>query len=155
MSPLRIAVLECDKPLDQARIKLGAHTGAWRRVFEAASSSDPPILTSYAVEDGVYPDLSEVDGILLSGSRYSAYSEDEWVVNLVAFVQSAFDKKVPVVGICFGHQLVARALGAKVAPGFGGWEIGPSKINLSKTGQELFGKSEIVSLYQTRARRMN
>jgi GMP synthase-like glutamine amidotransferase len=150
MAPLQIAVLECDKPLDQARIKRGAHTGVWRIAFESASDlPELPVLTSYDVEEQKYPDLSSVDGILVSGSRYSAYGEDEWIGNLIAFVKEAIDKKVPVVGICFGHQIVAKALGAEVGRGFGGWEVGPWTIGLSPKGQELFGKKEIVSDYAT------
>jgi GMP synthase-like glutamine amidotransferase len=148
MAPLRIAVLECDKPLDQARIKLGAHAGVWRKVFEQASHFlESPVLTSYdVVDDQNYPDLSSVNGILVSGSRYSAYGEEEWVGKLVNFVSEAIEKRIPVVGICFGHQIVARALGAEVARGSGGWEVGPWTIGLNKTGQELFGKQEIVGV---------
>ena len=47
-------------------------------------------------------------------------------------------------GICFGHQIVARALGGECVPNGGNWEVGLTKIDLTETGKKLFGVSELV-----------
>lgn len=49
-----------------------------------------------------------------------------------------------VVGICFGHQIIGRALGARVGRSPEGWEIAVDEINLTETGKELFGKEVLV-----------
>lgn len=52
--------------------------------------------------------------------------------------------RIRLVGICFGHQIIARALNAEVARSSGGWEVAVSNINLSEKGREIFGVESIV-----------
>lgn len=53
--------------------------------------------------------------------------------------------RVKVIGVCYGHQIVGRALGAKVARSEGGaWEVSVSQVNLTEKGKELFGKDALV-----------
>jgi GMP synthase-like glutamine amidotransferase len=55
----------------------------------------------------------------------SAYKDIPWINQLVEFVSSIIDKhpKVKIVGICFGHQIVARAMGGQVIKNPLGWEV--------------------------------
>lgn len=55
------------------------------------------------------------------------------------------DCHIPLIGICFGHQIIGRALGAQVGVSSGGWEISTGDIELSQLGSELLGTSHIVS----------
>ena len=48
------------------------------------------------------------------------------------------------MGLCFGHQIVARALGAEIVKSSLGWEVSVQTMHLSTKGKELFGKEEIV-----------
>jgi GMP synthase-like glutamine amidotransferase len=80
------------------------------------------------------------------GLEYTSFADDPWILKLVKFVQKVYtstDK--PIVGICFGHQIIARALGAKVAVSPGGWEICVDRIDLNETGQKLLGVPSLVS----------
>lgn len=67
-------------------------------------------------------------------------------MKLVEFVSKVYTTtKKPIVGICFGHQIIGRALGANVGLSPGGWEICVDRINLNDTGQRLLGVSSLVS----------
>ena len=79
----------------------------------------------YPVLDNVFPsDHRAADGWLVSGSRYSVYGEHDWIKPLEAFLKSAYKSGVPIIGVCFGHQILAQALGGKVEKFSGGWSVG-------------------------------
>lgn len=58
---------------------------------------------------------------IITGSRASAYDDVPWVHALSDFIRKAYDRRAKLVGICFGHQLIAHALGGKVARADVGW----------------------------------
>jgi GMP synthase-like glutamine amidotransferase len=78
-------------------------------------------------------------------AEHTSFADDAWIVALVEYVKKVLTTtKIPVVGICFGHQIIGRALGAKVGVSPGGWEISVDKIDLSEEGQKLLGVPSLV-----------
>ncbi|KXN86836.1 Putative glutamine amidotransferase-like protein C13C5.04 [Leucoagaricus sp. SymC.cos] len=91
-----------------------------------------------------YPKRKEIDGfdaVLVSGSPEDAYSDAEWVTRLLLFLQEVGNNhpKIRIYGICFGHQIVCRSLGAVVEPNGGRWETGLTKVNTTYMGKLLWG----------------
>jgi GMP synthase-like glutamine amidotransferase len=66
------------------------------------------------------------DGWLITGSRFGAYEDHAWIPPLEAFIRAAYAAHVPVVGVCFGHQIIAKAMGGTVEKFKGGWSVGPT-----------------------------
>ncbi len=86
---------------------------------------------TWSVVDMEFPDSpNDADGWLISGSKYGAYEDVPFIPPLEAFVRQAYAADIPVVGICFGHQIVAQALGGKVEKFEGGWALGRQTYSL-------------------------
>ncbi|KYK61344.1 class I glutamine amidotransferase [Drechmeria coniospora] len=146
---LRVAVLECDAPQPQTRALHKSYTGVFAALLAAAAGTSQPrreledlvTLTGYDIvhELHTYPALDDIDAVLLTGSRHNAFDEDPWIRNLVDFTKRALDSgRVRVVGICFGHQIVGRALGMRVGQSDKGWEVAVTDVELTDKGREIF-----------------
>jgi GMP synthase-like glutamine amidotransferase len=68
------------------------------------------------------PVMTDYDGFIYMGSRFSVYDDLTWIEPVKQFIRDAAERSIPQVGICFGHQLMAEALGGKVEPK--GWIVG-------------------------------
>lgn len=79
----------------------------------------------FSVQDGELPlSLSSDDLYLISGSRAGAYEDLTWIKELILFIQKAHKAKRKMIGVCFGHQVIAQALGGKVVNPQKGWRTG-------------------------------
>lgn len=80
---------------------------------------------TYSVVDMEFPEsITACDGWLITGSKYGAYDDVDFIAPLEAFIRDVYAADIPLVGICFGHQIIAQALGGKVEKFAGGWSVG-------------------------------
>jgi GMP synthase-like glutamine amidotransferase len=79
---------------------------------------------AYSVKDEVFPSPEAADGFVITGSPASVHEPLNWIARLAEFIRVLHDRQVPLVGLCFGHQLIAKALGGEVARNAGGWKFG-------------------------------
>lgn len=88
--------------------------------------------TNYAVVDGQFPASATAhDGWLITGSRHGAYEDHPWIPPLEVLIREIYAAGRPMVGICFGHQIIAQALGGKVEKFAGGWSVGRTEYRLN------------------------
>jgi GMP synthase-like glutamine amidotransferase len=72
-----------------------------------------------------YPaNLSDYQGIVITGSPSTAHELEDWIVRLNEEIRRAFEQNIRILGVCFGHQAVANALGGKSERNPKGWEAG-------------------------------
>ncbi len=79
------------------------------------------------------PLAENISGIIITGSPTMITEKPEWLKSVSEWLMESFAKKIPTLGICFGHQLIAQVLGGKVGFHKLGTEIGTVTINLSHT----------------------
>lgn len=78
----------------------------------------------FSVKDGVFPKTLDYDGLIITGSPASVHDGADWIAQLENLVRDAVERKIPMFGACFGHQVIARALGAQVTYNPTGWVLG-------------------------------
>lgn len=101
------------------------HYGTMFSEFLGPASFD---YASYFVVDGHIPDdPCAADGWLITGSRYGVYEDYPWIRRLEEFVRAIRDAGKPLVGVCFGHQVIAKALGGTVEKFPQGWSVGATR----------------------------
>lgn len=126
---MNIGLLECDHVLDKFRHLAGDYRDMFAALFAAGESS--LTLRPFDVCNGELPDSpDDCDGWLCTGSRFSAYDDVAWIHELKGFVRRTAEARRPFVGICFGHQVLAEALGGKVAKAAQGWGVGAGEIEI-------------------------
>jgi GMP synthase-like glutamine amidotransferase len=119
---MRIGLLECDH-VDERLLGIA---GDYRDMFDRLLAVQGLEIVPVDACRGELPSAAhDFDGYVCTGSRHSAYDDQPWIHELSRFIVDIADAGVPFVGICFGHQVLAHALGGEVRGAESGWGVGP------------------------------
>ncbi len=99
--------------------------GDYGQFFEKLLTGHGFDFQTYSVVDMELPaSITDQDGWLITGSKHGAYEDLPFIPPLEDMIRDIYAAAIPLVGICFGHQIIAQALGGKVAKFDGGWAVG-------------------------------
>lgn len=127
----RIGILKCGHVHDTVTARNGDYN-AWFRNLLDDQGFDMP---AWAVVDMEFPDsIDAADGWLVTGSPLGAYEDHAFIATLMAFIRDVQAAGKPMVGICFGHQVIARALGGTVEKAAVGLRIGHQTYTVDGIG---------------------
>ncbi len=128
---MRIGILNLVKSKSpEMRARFGGYANVFR---ESILGNEFESVRFDAIFNELPKAVGEFDGYLISGADDAVYDPLPWIKPLEDFAHAAIDQKIPTVGICFGHQLIAHALGGRVEKSPNGWGIGLHAYNVSNT----------------------
>ena len=105
--------------------------GNYDEMFEKLLDGNDFEFETFSVVDGVFPSGAEAaDGWLITGSKHGAYEDHPWIPPLENLIRDVHATGKPMIGVCFGHQIIAQALGGKVEKFGGGWSVGRTEYTL-------------------------
>lgn len=120
---MRIGILQTGLAPENLSPEMGDYPDMFARLLDGQGFT----FRTWRVVDGEFPaSVNDADGWLITGSRHGVYEDHAWIPPLEQFIRDAYAAHVPLVGICFGHQIVAQAMGGKVERYAGGWSVGPT-----------------------------
>ena len=118
---MQIGILETGHAPDVLRPELGDYSDLFERLLDGHGFA----FRRYDAEAMVFPqNIDECDGWLITGSKHGAYEDHAFIAPLEKLIREIHAAKMPLVGVCFGHQIIAQALGGRVEKFAGGWSIG-------------------------------
>lgn len=124
---MKIGILQADSVMDQFQPDHGNYPGMIAGILGQAATelNLETEFRNYDVEHGIYPDaIDECDGYVITGSKKSVYDDEPWIAALKEYTRELHGAEKKLVGLCFGHQLVAEALGGKTLGAEAGWCVG-------------------------------
>ncbi len=128
---MKIGILRADTVRPHLAEEYGEYPDMFMSLLSAQDGAVSYVV--YDVEHEQYPaDIHEVDAYLLTGSKSSVYDDDPWILRLTDFVRTLDAQRKKLVGICFGHQMVAHALGGEVTRSPRGWGVGVHDYTMSQ-----------------------
>jgi GMP synthase-like glutamine amidotransferase len=126
---MRICILETDILRPQLIEQYHGYGRMFRQLFE--KQSIPAQFDVFNVVEGCYPDAAQgYDAYLITGSKADSFGTDPWIQTLREFLLERYDNGDRLIGICFGHQLLALLLGGKTERAAQGWGIGVNRYAL-------------------------
>ncbi|XP_051131137.1 gamma-glutamyl peptidase 5-like [Andrographis paniculata] len=155
----RYALLLAARDSDYVNKLYGGYFNVFVDTFGEKDLEEGDSWDLFRVIDGEFPQLDHLhlyQGFVISGSPHDAYGHESWILQLCFLVQTLFALHKKVLGVCFGHQVICRALGGKVGKSCSGWDIGVRKVKFTEdfytsslsSSVGLYGSGEVAVIPQ-------
>ncbi len=120
---MKIGILETDPLTKELTDVLGSYPERFKTCFLKVDP-DLTFKTYHCTELNFPEDTNECDAYLITGSRHGTYDDLDWITELKKLIVKISDNKKKLIGVCFGHQIIAEALGGHSGKSELGWNIG-------------------------------
>lgn len=130
-------------------LPLRSQFGPYRKMFESMFDATGQGFSydMVPVSDGApLPDSSQLEAIVLTGSAAGVYDDYRWLDPLRDFIRQAYQHRTPMLGVCFGHQIMADALGGDVRKSDKGWGLGRHTYQVSKRPQFMSAAPAVLAV---------
>lgn len=123
LSMRTVTIIETGLVAPQLRERHGTYPRMFERMMRQAGV-EADFRTVCVSEGEALPDPARLDAVLITGSPAGVYDDLPWIAPLEAFIRDGYAASTPMAGICFGHQVMAQALGGVVRQSERGWGLG-------------------------------
>ena len=124
---IRIAILETGRPPDDLIERFGDYPAMLRDLLGEGFAFE-----TFDLQAGEWPDAGAFDAAIITGSSAGVYETDAWIADLLDWIRAA-KGRTKLVGVCFGHQAMAQALGGRVEKSERGWGVGLHRYDVVST----------------------
>jgi len=120
---MKVAILQCANVLEKFQPEFGDYNDMIHHMFDCVD--EPVEFEKFDCHQGHFPDAGDsYDFYITTGSKAGVYEKDPWIQQLIEFIRHLYSQKKKLIGICFGHQLIAMACGGMVEKSAKGWGLG-------------------------------
>lgn len=111
-----------------------------------AADADFTFATAALPDGEALPEPSACEAVLITGSPFGVYDSTPWMDPLRNFIRGVFAAKRPMIGVCFGHQVIADAMGGDVRKSPKGWGVGRHVYEVTGKRDWMAGAGASVAL---------
>ena len=142
---MKLTILETGEVPHEVIGTYGTYAEMFRRMFaDAGAGFDLDVVSIHAGAE--FPDPAGLERVLIPGSSSGVYDSHAWLDPLRAFIRSAYRTGLPMAGICFGHQIIADALGGDVGKSEKGWGLGRHSYRVLDRPGFMSGVADVVQV---------
>lgn len=148
-----VAILNCDQLVDEVSGLEKNYPQMFISLFKQIGINIEPKI--YNVLDLKLPDPTDHEVYIITGSKYSAYEDLDWILSLQDFIVRCFKIGRKLIGVCFGHQIIAQSLGGMVSNI--GWQVGARAISINKEAiwmEPYYKQLELLVTHQDQVTRL-
>lgn len=142
---MRVTIIETGR----APGRLSEEHPRYPRMFETLLANADPAMRfdTVALVDGeALPRPTECEAVVITGSPVGVYDQTPWMDPLRGFIRESFATRTPMIGVCFGHQIIADAMGGDVGKSAKGWGLGRHVYDVMATRDWMAGAGKTVAL---------
>jgi GMP synthase-like glutamine amidotransferase len=126
--PMKLTIVQTGSVPEHLQPQFADYPLMFRQMFD--STGEGLRFDDVDARVSALPDPEQLEGIVITGSPAGVYEDHAWLPPLRDFIRRAYDKGTPMLGVCFGHQVMADALGGEVRKSEKGWGLGRHKYRV-------------------------
>jgi GMP synthase-like glutamine amidotransferase len=143
---MKIGILETGQLRDAMIGRFDPYPVMFER-FVGLAGDDFEFETFCVIGGEMPPSVYACDGWLITGSRHGVYDKLTWMAPLEDFIRELAAARMPLIGVCFGHQIIAEALGGEVVKSDKGWGVGLQQYRIEQAHAWMESGPQQVAIY--------